>query len=228
MRLIASHLLFALRFLIFFAIVVVVERVEVTGNVAHRSTDLFFFRYLRDGFNERNRRRRESRESAVRRSRCGSRSRRHLEVASHRWRTRSRRSELLGELRLRRWLRNDRTASGDNRIDVDIEIGLEQTIGDCTPVLEQPSETLIRLLTIVIVDEIRRTSDDHLTLWFLSAGRRCRGSLTRSHDRGSEDFGNDVESERVRGEEWHLRKEGDEVDEEGEVGGGKETEDDLS
>ena len=52
--------------------------------------------------------------------------------------------------------------------------------------------------------------------------------MTRGHDRGSEDFGDDFESERVRGEEGYLRKKGDEIDEEREVGSRKETENDLS
>lgn len=75
---------------------------------------------------------------------------------------------MLDELRLRRRLRYDGTAGSDDRIDVDIEIWFEESICDRTPILEQPSETLICLLPVDVVNEIRRTSYDHVTLGFLS------------------------------------------------------------
>jgi hypothetical protein len=71
-----------------------------------------------------------------------------------------------------------------------------------------------------------------LTSRFLLRTRRGRcgrvAVLARRHDGSSEDFRDDGESERVRGEEGDLREESDEVDEEGEIGSREKAKDDLS
>jgi hypothetical protein len=121
--------------------------------------------------------------------------------------------------------RRDRQMLVENGGGVDVELRLEQTVGDGTPVVEQPKERLLAFLDDLAerFERLRRTRNDHL-----SASGLLLHLRTRRHNWRTEDGGDGFEGELVLGEKGHLGEKGDEVDEEGEVGSREEAEDDLS
>jgi hypothetical protein len=61
--------------------------------------------------------------------------------------------------------RRDRQMLVENGGGVDVELRLEQTVGDGTPVVEQPKERLLAFLDDLAerFERLRRTRNDHLS-----------------------------------------------------------------